>query len=138
MPSEIWVSTAPGCLVGRWGSASGISRGRSNGPKHRNQIRGSGSALKHLGSDGTTPFHAKQNYSSNRRRSLSTGRCAIVASIEGKVPLLSWIRAMVFAMVPSRLGSASDFLRGGGRRAWIIALALRLVRFAGQTPHEQT
>ena len=58
-------------------------------------------------------FHAKRNYSSNWRRSLNTSRCAIVASIERvKIPLRSWIRAMVFAMVPSRLGPQSDFLKG--------------------------
>jgi hypothetical protein len=46
-------------------------------------------------------FHAKRNYSSNWRQSLNTSRCAIVASIERvKIPLRSWIRAMVFAMVP--------------------------------------
>jgi hypothetical protein len=44
-------------------------------------------------------FHAKQNYSSNWRRSLNTSRCGIVASIERvKIPLRSWIRAMVYAM----------------------------------------
>jgi hypothetical protein len=60
-------------------------------------------------------FHAKQNYSSNRRRSLNTSRCAIVARIERvKIPLRSWIRAMVFAMVPSRLGSAIGILKAGG------------------------
>ena len=44
---------------------------------------------------------------------------------------------MVFAMVLSRLGSAIGLPEGAPRVDLVIALALRLGRFAGQTPREE-